>query len=82
LLKKALEINPDGIDANYFYGDFLLSQNQFQQAGNYFKKALAAPIQPGHALGNNDFKQKAKTALENAKRHINVHNPWVKIFVR
>jgi len=82
LLKKALEINPSGIDANYFYGDFLLSQNQFQQAGDYFNKALAAPIQPGRELDNGDLKQKAKIALEKARRQVNDHNPFVELFGR
>jgi len=82
LLTKALEINPNGMDTNYFYGDFLLSQNRFQLAENYFNKALATPIQPDRMLGDSDLKQKAKIALENAKRQVNVHNPFARLFGR
>ena len=30
-LKKALSINPNGIDPNYFYGDFLIGEGQFAE---------------------------------------------------
>lgn len=44
LLTKALEINPDGIDSNYFYADYLLDQKDFENAERYFLKAQhAAP---------------------------------------
>ncbi|WP_427982629.1 tetratricopeptide repeat protein [Agarivorans sp.] len=44
LLKQALAINPNGIDPNYFYGDFLLEEGRNQEAKMYFTKALnAAP---------------------------------------
>jgi Tfp pilus assembly protein PilF len=36
LLKKALVINPNTIDANYFYGDFLATQGKQKQAVSYF----------------------------------------------
>ncbi len=46
LLKLALEINPDGIDTNYFYADYLLSNKEFEQAEQYLLKAqMAAPRQ-------------------------------------
>jgi len=41
-LKKALSLNPQGIDANYFYADFLLEQNKLTQATEYFNHALNA----------------------------------------
>jgi len=41
-LQKALSINPQGIDPNYFYGDFLLEEGQYQEAISYFNKALKA----------------------------------------
>jgi len=42
-LKKALDINPDGIDPNYFYGDFLLENGKYKEAKSYLDKALKAP---------------------------------------
>lgn len=47
LLKKALQINPNGIDPNYFYADYLLSEGKKAQAKTYFEKALQAPARPG-----------------------------------
>ncbi len=41
-LKKALKLNPAGIDANYFYADYLLEQDKFKQSTEYFNKALNA----------------------------------------
>ncbi|MBA4723145.1 MAG: tetratricopeptide repeat protein [Alcanivorax sp.] len=46
LLTRALEINPDGIDSNYFYADFLLDQGDKKNARRYFNKALRAPARP------------------------------------
>lgn len=46
-LEKALELNPNGIDPNYFYADFLLEQGENAKAIEYFNKALAAPPRPG-----------------------------------
>jgi tetratricopeptide (TPR) repeat protein len=42
-LKKALAINPKGIDPNYFYADFLLDQDKPAEAIAVLKMALAAP---------------------------------------
>jgi len=46
-LEKALQVNPDGIDPNYFYADFLLEQGETAKAVEYFNKALNAPARPG-----------------------------------
>lgn len=45
-LKKALALNPDGIDPNFFYGDFLRQNDHFKEAKTYFEKALKAPNRP------------------------------------
>jgi len=49
LLKKALRINPDGIDPNYFYGDFLYRQGRPAEALQVLEKALQAPARPARA---------------------------------
>lgn len=46
MLKKALAINPDGIDPNYFYGDFLQRQGRASEALVVLEKALRAPARP------------------------------------
>lgn len=43
LLKEALALDPNGLDANYFYGDFLYDQGDNAGAKSYLQKALRAP---------------------------------------
>ena len=43
LLREALALDPNGLDANYFYGDFLLDQGDSAGAKSYLQKALRAP---------------------------------------
>ncbi|MGB7387263.1 MAG: tetratricopeptide repeat protein [Pseudomonas neustonica] len=42
LLKRALELNPDGIDSNFFWADYLLDQNRYAEAKAALLKAQAA----------------------------------------
>ena len=46
-LERALKVNPNGIDQNYFYADFLLERGEYAKSLEYFKKALNAPARPG-----------------------------------
>ena len=46
MLKQALAINPDGIDPNYFYGDYLARAKRFTEARAALEKALQAPPRP------------------------------------
>lgn len=52
MLKKALVINPKGIDPNYFYADFLVDQDKEQQAIKYFKQAQQAPARAHRHLAD------------------------------
>ena len=42
-LEKALTINPNGLDANYFYGEFMLDERKYEKAKSYLVKAKSAP---------------------------------------
>jgi tetratricopeptide (TPR) repeat protein len=42
-LEKALTINPNGIDPNYFYAELLADQSEYARAVEYIKRALGAP---------------------------------------
>lgn len=46
LLREALAVDPNGLDANYFYGDFLYDQGDNAGARSYLQKALRAPHDP------------------------------------
>jgi tetratricopeptide (TPR) repeat protein len=41
--QKALAVDPDNIDNNYFYGEFLLDQGDYGRARAVLEHALAAP---------------------------------------
>lgn len=43
LLREALALDPNGLDSNYFYGDFLYDQGDSAGAKSYLQKALRAP---------------------------------------
>jgi tetratricopeptide (TPR) repeat protein len=51
-LSKALDLNPTGIDPNYFMGDFLFSQGDYGHARTYLTTALNAPDRPGRGVGD------------------------------
>ncbi len=51
-LQKALEINPDGIDANFFYADYLVSEDQYDEARKVLNHALKAAPRPGRELAD------------------------------
>ncbi len=46
-LQKALQINPDGIDPNFFYADFLAEAGDYTLAIQHYKKAILAPARIG-----------------------------------
>jgi tetratricopeptide (TPR) repeat protein len=47
LLQKALKLNPNGIDPNYFYADFLYEEGQYAEALKHLQQAAKAPARPG-----------------------------------
>lgn len=72
MFKAALAINPNSIDGNYFYADFLQANNRQQEAQHYFEKAVSAPSRPEQLFADNKLKEQVKLALTNAKnRKIN-----------
>lgn len=64
LLKKALEINPDGIDPNYFYAEFLRDKGDKKQARNYYEKALQAAPRPSRPLADEGRRAEIDKALQ------------------
>ncbi|MEQ1557524.1 MAG: tetratricopeptide repeat protein [Methyloglobulus sp.] len=67
MFQAALKINPNGIDANYFYGDFLSANRKTKQAQHYFEKALAAPSRQEQIFADTKLKDQVKIALANTK---------------
>jgi tetratricopeptide (TPR) repeat protein len=68
LLKKGLKINPFSIDANYFYGDFLLSKGKLKEATKYFRLALKSPSRNSQEYADSQLKKEATIALKNTEQ--------------
>lgn len=64
MLKKGLALNPDGIDANYFYGEFLLRKGDLAGADHYLRKALQAPARAGRKLADEGRRMEIMQLLE------------------
>lgn len=69
-LKKALALNPDGIDPNFFYGDFLRDQDRFQEASVYLQKALSAPPRPNRAVADEGRRDEASRLLAEVRTRL------------
>ncbi len=67
LLEKALVINPDGIDSNYFFADYLVSEKRYEEAGEYFNRALKAAPRPGREIADEGEKARDTGGIEQAQ---------------
>jgi len=70
LLQKALEINPDGLDSNYFYADYLLSKKDYTQAERYLLKAQQAAPRPGRPLADSGRQKEILVALAKVRKNL------------
>jgi len=64
LLLKGLELNTDGIDANYFYGDYLFKRGDLTKAEQVLKKALQAPPREGREGADEGRKKEINELLK------------------
>jgi tetratricopeptide (TPR) repeat protein len=63
-LKRGLAINPDGIDPNYFYGDYLFRKGDYDGAERALRKALQAPARAGRKLADEGRRREIAQLLE------------------
>lgn len=70
-LEQARAINPDGIDSNYFYGDFLLGTGHAQQAIAVLEHALQAAPRPGREVADAGRRAEINAALLEAREESN-----------
>jgi cytochrome c-type biogenesis protein CcmH/NrfG len=52
LLTKALSLNSDGIDPNFFYAEYLFDEREYGKAMKYLAKAQAAAPRPDRPLAD------------------------------
>ncbi|GJM05789.1 MAG: hypothetical protein DHS20C09_17850 [marine bacterium B5-7] len=62
-LDKAIALNPDNIDANFYYGDFLRKQKKYQQAQTFYEKALSAPARLDREAADKGRRREAEERL-------------------
>lgn len=63
LLLKAIAIDPEGLDSNYFYADFLSTQKRYTQARAYLLKAQAASPRPNRPIADEGRQEEITQAL-------------------
>lgn len=66
-LEMALMLYPDMVDTNFFYGDFLLDDGEYEQALPYLEKAEKAPVRPYAYLSDLQLKKELVKALKDAR---------------
>ena len=69
-LLKALAINPDGIDPNYFYAQFLEDQGQPDEAYKYYEKALKAAPRASRPTADKGRRDEINTAMLRLKNKL------------
>lgn len=62
--KKALEVNPDGLDINYFYAEYLTDNDEDALALEYVEKALNAPALISRPVADKGRRQQAMKLRE------------------
>lgn len=67
MLKKALTINPTGIDSNYFYAQYLIDNNHYKEAETYLLKAQQAPARPSRPLADKGRQQEIEKSLQQVR---------------
>ena len=66
-LETAIRLYPDGLDTNYFYGDFLLDEGDAAAALPYLEKADKAPVRAASRLSDMKLKEELKVSLKSAR---------------
>ena len=67
LLQKALALNPNGIDPNFFYAELLVETKHADEAVPYLEKALNAPPRPGRQIADAGRREEARVLLAKIK---------------
>lgn len=71
LLAQAVSLAPNGMDANYFYADFLMSEHEYQAAYAVLKHALALPPQNNRPLWDKNRRAVMRELMAKAQQASN-----------
>ena len=67
LLQRALDINPNGIDPNYFFAEYLVETGKRAGGGSVPGKALKAQPRPGREVADAGRREEANALLARAR---------------
>lgn len=71
LLDKAIAVNSDGMETNFFYADYLRDQKDYEGAATFFVKALAAPPLIGRPIADAGRRAQIEAALVEVRAKLN-----------
>jgi tetratricopeptide (TPR) repeat protein len=69
-LRKALALNPDGMDPNYFLGEFLFEQGEYGSSLQHLQKALEAPPRPDRPFADAGRRTEINTLLTKVREKL------------
>jgi tetratricopeptide (TPR) repeat protein len=67
MLQKALALNPNGIDPNFFYAEYLVETKKADEAVPYLEKALQAPPRPGRQIADSGRREEVRALMAKIK---------------
>jgi tetratricopeptide (TPR) repeat protein len=68
-LQKALEINPAGIDPNFFYGELMFKDGDYAQALRYLQKVQNAVPRPERRVARGGNRSRSPFLQEDRRAH-------------
>jgi len=69
-LNAALAMDPNGLDSNFFYGDFLAAQGDYANARAHLLRALKAPADPDRPVWDAGRRGEVKKLIGEVDRHL------------
>ncbi|MFT7532861.1 MAG: tetratricopeptide (TPR) repeat protein [Gammaproteobacteria bacterium] len=69
-LEKAIRISKNGLDANYFYGDYLVNRKRYKEAIPVLERALTAPPIENRPVADQGRRHEITQLLEYAKNKL------------
>lgn len=69
-LTKALKIDPNGVDPNYFMADLLMREHDYAGAARYLDKVMHAPARPGRDIADRGRRAEAQSMMTEVRKHV------------
>jgi hypothetical protein len=70
--RRALIFDPQGIDPNFLYGEYLLGLYRLGEARVYLERALKAPLRPGREVADFGRREEAQMLLAKIEKDLRV----------